>query len=457
MPKLRSFLVVLMKRIAAFCHGQQLIVPAIFFAIFGIWQFVINEWSWEAFWRNPWTSSFPYISTALLFLAVQIVLAARDLNRQIAAEKEADKPRIIGAEQEKPSKAPGRVIGSLFVLFVLALETLALRAAYPAIRLPVPPPAPGLPTLEPVPRSVSVPGGAAQKQLDEAAPYCYLSIKTGAIVMEHYPTQLVVINPSKEAVMATTAIMRNGTGPLFQRTLHPNPNDESIDRPLQEPIPLALGTVVPGTADLLFGIAPGTYTFEIGTLDHKSITENIQIVHRNGEWLQVLEVYRDSKLVYSTPKPPDQPDISLSVNNIKDPILSLENISRLLLKDPYYKVVLWRLSNRTAEPLEWSGALQGSWIRAKERLGPIHLRAQPPFTTDEELFGYAIVTCPECADTKAFNIAIRIGVKGWYSQLETGMFPWSTETFIRSMPWAVNDIPTRSNEDRKQIYEMPLY
>jgi hypothetical protein len=106
---LRRFLVMLMKRIAAFCHGQQLVVPIIFFLVFGVWQFVIQKWSWEEFKCNPWTTSFPYITTCLIFLVVQIILAVRDLSRELIAERAKDKPRIIGAEiLQRP--APSRVL-----------------------------------------------------------------------------------------------------------------------------------------------------------------------------------------------------------------------------------------------------------------------------------------------------------------------------------------------------------
>lgn len=140
MPHLRRFLVVLMKRIAHFCHSQQLVVPIIFFVVFGIWQFFIKTWSWEEFRSNLWTPSFPYVTTTLLFLGVQIVLAARDLNKELAIRHETDKPRIVGGEHlmRPASKVPGRTLGSVFVFFVLLLEALALRAAYPGIRLHVP-------------------------------------------------------------------------------------------------------------------------------------------------------------------------------------------------------------------------------------------------------------------------------------------------------------------------------
>jgi pimeloyl-ACP methyl ester carboxylesterase len=287
--------------------------------------------------------------------------------------------------------------------------------------------------------------------------YFYLSFKPGADFSPYLSNQLVVTNPGADSFTNVVAIFKTGTAPLYQRTLNPEAGIDAVDRPLTDPPPIKIGNLPPGGKQLLFSLSAGNYIFELrSTRPEINLTEQLQIVHRNGEWITSLDVYNGSTLIFTTPKPADQPDIDLQIYNTASPVILLGNKTSVLLKDPFYRVVLWRLA-APDHPLVWSNSLREQWIRRDTKLGPFPLGTDRPFKQGEELYGYAVLSCPDCADTKAYMIGINIGGQGWYSELEPGQFPWSTETFVKGLRWKVNDIPIRPGEKRISIVDTPLY
>jgi len=141
----RRFLVLLMRRILAFCHGQQLTVPILFFFVFEGWQIAERHLTWESFKSNPWNEIFPYVVTVGVLLVVQIWLAVRDLNRELIEEAKRNIPTIIHEANvlREPSKLPARVMGLVMTCCVICGESFMVERAYPTdtlvINLPRPP------------------------------------------------------------------------------------------------------------------------------------------------------------------------------------------------------------------------------------------------------------------------------------------------------------------------------
>jgi hypothetical protein len=129
----RRFMAVFMKRIAAFCHEQQLTVPILFFAVFELWQLATRRLTWESFQKNPWNEFMPYVVTVGVLLIPQILLAARDLNRELLQESRNDPPKIIHSSNQvtEPSKLPARLIAVTLISFVIFAEALMVERAYP--------------------------------------------------------------------------------------------------------------------------------------------------------------------------------------------------------------------------------------------------------------------------------------------------------------------------------------
>lgn len=101
--------------------------------------------------------------------------------------------------------------------------------------------------------------------------------------------------------------------------------------------------------------------------------------------------------------------------------------------------------------------MSAGWIRPHGRL-TITLMEESLDKKDDEFYGYALVTCPDCADTKAYDIGFRVGGKGWYRQEEPGWFPLDVAGFVKSFYWkSVNDIPLMPKEQRNQIFDRSLF
>lgn len=146
----------LMKRISAFCHTQQLTIPIAFVVLFEGWQIATHQLTLDSLLKNPLNEFMPHIATLGLLLAIQIVLAARDLNREIAADATKDALMIIHPENQPrtPSKLPGRAIGTILIAFIVLGECFVIERAYPVdsinMRIPPPPKAPVLTDPKPV-------------------------------------------------------------------------------------------------------------------------------------------------------------------------------------------------------------------------------------------------------------------------------------------------------------------
>jgi hypothetical protein len=210
------------------------------------------------------------------------------------------------------------------------------------------------------------------------------------------PLLLSLVNPSRISIPARDALIQSGTGQLYRRLPPPNKDTLYIDKsvPNNTPIPLGSSVAMGNTAlPVPFGLTPGEYLFQIRGGPNK-ITERLQIVYQNAEWIQLIEIYADNKLVFSTPKPPNQPDISLTVVNTGNLALLLDNTSSLLLREPYYEVVLWLLSRPDSSPVVRRDSIKTGWIRPHEHYGPIRLadeRVADLGKDGEELYGYAVI------------------------------------------------------------------
>src|SRR6185437_4172447 len=163
MHLLGAFLKLLLRKVIAFCHSQQLFIPTALYLVITAWQLVTHTTPWAV--RHPWTPLFPYITISVGLIATQVIAAARDLNRNLAAEASKNVSPLIlpngkPVPNRVPSKKPGRFLGSCFFAGLLLLEGLALRAAYPSIPGPPMPVPPGLP--ETLPESAHAPKSTNQ-------------------------------------------------------------------------------------------------------------------------------------------------------------------------------------------------------------------------------------------------------------------------------------------------------
>jgi len=141
------FVVLLMKRAWGFLHGQQLVLPLLLVGVTVAWRYVTDQPSLEAAFRtNFWETVFPALAVSGICGIVLIVVAAHDLNIELANESRKNAVELVGPTEldtillaRTVSRTPGRVVGLLFTLFILALEVLAFRAAFPKSPLPIPP------------------------------------------------------------------------------------------------------------------------------------------------------------------------------------------------------------------------------------------------------------------------------------------------------------------------------
>lgn len=137
-------------------------MPLLLAGVFEAWRFGTGRLTLASFKRNPLDEVFPAIATAGFIVIYQIVMAARDLNRELLRDAENNRPTIIHPENvfQPPTKIPTAVIALGLVGLVVLAEAFILEHAYPtdtmtasiAVPRPPSPPAPPAPSEKPAPK-----------------------------------------------------------------------------------------------------------------------------------------------------------------------------------------------------------------------------------------------------------------------------------------------------------------
>ncbi len=297
------------------------------------------------------------------------------------------------------------------------------------------------------------------------SPYAYIEVD----LVNHHPFSsfpLALINPGGLSLSGGSVIIQQGsTGGLWQRALAAPKKGSGFSYSkvdLSTPIPLT--DIAKQSPDPRYSLDFGNYKLEL-RIGQETITEHLDLSFRNGEWVRSIEVNAKGKVVFSTPALPDQPDISLRFVNTGNIGLVIDNTSRAVLKDPYYRVVLWPLSKvDVLHPFEWIRYISGFSIARRGSLDIFDLATSSEMaantTKGDEMYGYATVSCPECIRSKTYTVGFEIGGKGWYSELTPGSSPLGAGQFAQNIlkSWgSVNQIPTTFDENRQTIFERPRY
>lgn len=123
-----------------------------------------------------------------------------------------------------------------------------------------------------------------------------------------------------------------------------------------------------------------------------------------------------------------KPEITLEFEGLKNTAVSVRNISKNVVRDPMYQVVLYNVDSPEDERFQplWIPVQKGDYIRVNERLGPMSMLSLPlvqkQIKLGHRLIGYATVSCPNC--TRPFYwIYIRNGFGGWYSKMPENELP----------------------------------
>jgi hypothetical protein len=308
-------------------------------------------------------------------------------------------------------------------------------------------------------------GSNMAPQQHQPVAFFYLDVDIKPGTSANYPVQLVAVNSTRRDIAPANAVVKDGSGTLWFRTPGSAPGTTWVDRELKDiHTRIELGPVKVGSAPVLFGVCPGVYRIEL-RVGAETLVERLQILFRNARWIRVIEVSDNRTVLFATPKPSEQPDLALSVFNATKLTLDLRNISDHLLREPYCQLVLWNVARAHLkdEPRVWRWPNRDAWIRPNESLTiPVGVGR-----TDDPLYGYAIVTCPECVATKASYIYFR-AEEGWYQELPLGSYPWAVDQQMKGRDddklyeYFISGLsPTRpilwGERPRIPIRERPLY
>ena len=310
--------------------------------------------------------------------------------------------------------------------------------------------------------------------------YFYLDVVIEPSTSAHFPLRLSAVNPGQHELLDVIAIIQDGSGSLWMRT---HRNDVNAQRPangiataisrewsdrqladIHTPINLEHLGIGENVTPVPFGVSPGVYSIELRT-GSKTFIERLQILYRNAKWLRVIEVRSGGKILFSTPKPLDQPDITLEVYNATALTLSLRNTSDLLLKEPYCGLTLWNVAQTHLKdaPRVWQWDNKDGWIRPHEHTAIIVGLGN----NTDPIYGYVTLTCPECTATKAYLIYIK-ATNGWYQELPIGQYPWGTDHFVKGMDdeksygffiryLQVDPSVSFGSNPRRPIVDLPVY
>ena len=139
---------------------------------------------------------------------------------------------------------------------------------------------------------------------------------------------------------------------------------------------------------------------------------------------------------------PGAPDVSLGLVYPEHPALLLMNPSNMVAKEIKYGFVVWNLdlpNQHNPLPIPWASF---DFIRPHEVGGPQDLfnPVMAQLTKGNRLFGYADVSCPDCANRRLFWVYIIWGQGGWFAPVQPGSPYLQWPTLFSSIPLIVKNI-----------------
>jgi hypothetical protein len=120
-----------------------------------------------------------------------------------------------------------------------------------------------------------------------------------------------------------------------------------------------------------------------------------------------------------------KPDLSLAFLKPARPMFYIVNESGAVAKDPKYQFLIYDLDvpGREGEPaLNLMIPVKTlDFVRAKDSLGPWAVQELADrgdaVQAGHHVFGYAQVTCPDCAAFKRYWLYAEVGKRGWYASI----------------------------------------
>jgi hypothetical protein len=123
---------------------------------------------------------------------------------------------------------------------------------------------------------------------------------------------------------------------------------------------------------------------------------------------------------------PATPEVTAKFIGAETPALVLLNPSDAVARDIKYSVVLWNLNKPTEQSPLLIPIMKFDFIRPHEDGGPEKLfypNVTSTLADGDVLFGYASVTCPDCARWHWFLLYLVWHRGGWFYELPQGQSP----------------------------------
>ena len=127
-----QLLVLLMAKCQKFASSQQLIVPGIFLLCFALWQFATGSFQWHSL-QDACRSLVPYLATAAILWAWQVVAAASDLKRDFENPQTELQFRVLTASGSPVRhRTPIFGIVATSVVFMIPVFAIVVLSAFEA-------------------------------------------------------------------------------------------------------------------------------------------------------------------------------------------------------------------------------------------------------------------------------------------------------------------------------------
>jgi hypothetical protein len=176
-------------------------------------------------------------------------------------------------------------------------------------------------------------------------------------------------------------------------------------------------------------------------------------LHELGErW-----TFTESPMPSRTSQPPEKPDAAILVSNLRDISITVQNTSKVVLREPRYSVGIFDLdagppgSDRTSLSVSIP-SFKDQWLRAGDGFGPYPLFRSPP-PAGHQLFGFIRATCPDCIAERQYWLSIVSGKSGWYGELGSGQV---LEQRIMTDLFNASVSVREASLDRLNVFKIPI-
>ncbi len=167
------------------------------------------------------------------------------------------------------------------------------------------------------------------------------------------------------------------------------------------------------------------------------ILEHNEMSKLYREWVESqrhpIQIQSSPAALHGPPtSPPEKPDVAIALVYPQEFAALIGNRSSVVLYKAKFGFAMWDLDKLSDQgyPIVLPIVTQeADWIRGHDSVGPeaVISTVSTLIKPGDRLFGWVIVSCPDCLKTRSYWISATVGQGGWFAEMTAHNYPDLTQ------------------------------